>query len=91
MLCLQEQLVPLLSGSTNEQRDCAQLEKDAIATHAGCFVRNGICSLSLQDWEVIVGIIWPALFSDWRTWVSAIETAEECIGFKGWLVLKQLL
>ncbi|KAE8323131.1 hypothetical protein BDV39DRAFT_209087 [Aspergillus sergii] len=90
MLCLQEQLVPLLPESANQEKDCHQLERYAMATHANCFVQSGVCSLGLKDWEVIVEIIWPALLSEWRTWVSAVETAEECIGFTKWLALWHL-
>ncbi|KAJ7212452.1 hypothetical protein C8J57DRAFT_1141464 [Mycena rebaudengoi] len=60
MLCLQNALVPEATGAPGAEATCEDLKTKAFATHAGCYVDSGLCSLPLKDWEkVSVEIVGP--------------------------------
>jgi hypothetical protein len=55
MHCLQTSLIPDVGAAGTET--CDQLRTHAFATHAGCYVDNGLCDLGFGDWFAIVGIV----------------------------------
>ncbi|KAH8814571.1 hypothetical protein DL96DRAFT_417290 [Flagelloscypha sp. PMI_526] len=60
MLCLQTALVPDATGAAGASATCDDLKSKAFATHAGCYVDSGLCSLPIGDWEkVSVEIVGP--------------------------------
>jgi hypothetical protein len=90
MLCLQDALVPYETGA--EPVDgCAALKEAAFATHPVCYVRSGVCTLPVADWEVLVHTIGlEQLLGSWDAVEQVLRTAEGCAGLYGWLVLKGL-
>ncbi|EAW09351.1 uncharacterized protein ACLA_035540 [Aspergillus clavatus NRRL 1] len=89
MLCLQEQLVPFANGS--ESSSCGELEEYALGTHAGCYVKSGVCTLPIEDWGKILEIVFPALVSDPENFQSAFSTARDCVMLYIWLIGKEIL
>ncbi|GIK01188.1 hypothetical protein Aspvir_005220 [Aspergillus viridinutans] len=77
ILCLQEELVPFTSGS--ESQSCSELKQYALGTHAGCYVKSGVCTLPIEDWGRILEIVAPALISELENFKSAFETAGDCV------------
>ena len=52
MLCLQSDLV--VYGDGLQTTTCSALKTYAFATHADCYVKSGICTLSPTDWAKII-------------------------------------
>ncbi|RHZ52498.1 hypothetical protein CDV55_102918 [Aspergillus turcosus] len=84
ILCLQEELVPFTNGSKSPS--CSELKQYALGTHAGCYVRSGVCTLPVEDWEKILEIVAPALISEPENFKAAFETAGECVLLYIWLL-----
>lgn len=83
ILCLQEELVPFTNGSSPS---CSELKQYALGTHAGCYVKSGVCTLPVEDWEKILEIVAPALISEPENFKAAFETAGECVLLYIWLL-----
>ncbi|RHZ50198.1 uncharacterized protein CDV56_103963 [Aspergillus thermomutatus] len=77
MLCLQEELVPFTNGS--QSPSCSELKQYALGTHAGCYVKSGVCTLPIEDWGKILEIVAPALISEPENFKAAFATAEDCV------------
>ncbi|KAG9315146.1 hypothetical protein JVU11DRAFT_4269 [Chiua virens] len=87
MHCLQ---LALVSDAVNATpTTCQALRGRAFASHAGCYVGNGFCTLGVKDWEAVLEIVnIMALFSSWDALKAAIETATDCSGFYAFMVEK---
>ncbi|KAE9400137.1 hypothetical protein BT96DRAFT_658648 [Gymnopus androsaceus JB14] len=85
MSCLQRALVPELDTSIHvieSKEACKSLEEKAFSTHAPCYLTSGLCSLSPEDWIVIVEIIdLKTLLSSWDAFDGGIEAGEGCLEF----------
>ncbi|KIJ06358.1 hypothetical protein PAXINDRAFT_103402 [Paxillus involutus ATCC 200175] len=82
MHCLQLVLVPdaIDANSTT----CDALKDQAFASHAGCYVSNGFCTLGVHDWAAIieiVGITTP--FANWDALKATMQAIAYCTGFYG--------
>ncbi|KAI9750689.1 MAG: hypothetical protein M1815_001672 [Lichina confinis] len=51
MLCLQKALVPIASQAS--PTTCEDIRQVAYASHPGCYVQSGYCTLSLSDKNII--------------------------------------
>ncbi|GFF86447.1 hypothetical protein IFM53868_04815 [Aspergillus udagawae] len=86
ILCLQEELVPFTNDSKSQS--CSGLKQYALGTHAGCYVKSGVCTLPVEDWGRILEIVAPALFSEPENFKSAFETAGDCVLLYIWLLAR---
>ncbi|KAJ7287066.1 hypothetical protein C8J57DRAFT_1022619, partial [Mycena rebaudengoi] len=83
--CLQVALVPDASGST--ATSCSALEHKAFASHAGCYVQSGLCSLPPSDWLAIVQIVeLKTLFDSWDALMATLNAGLECLEFWAFMV-----
>ncbi|RDB27688.1 hypothetical protein Hypma_003254 [Hypsizygus marmoreus] len=79
MHCLQTQLVPEATGATVGVT-CDSLEKKAFESHAGCYVKNGLCTLPLTDWLAIVHIVGlKTLFESKEAFLATLEAEKGCL------------
>jgi len=91
MHCLQLALVADAVNSTPPASDCEALESEAFATHPGCFTSNGICTLGVHDWAVLLEILGiTTLISNWDVFKASIETAADCGAFYAYMVERGL-
>jgi hypothetical protein len=91
MLCLQRSLIPEATGSTSAVKSCGALSQKAFSSHADCYVGSGLCTLSPQDWLVIVETVgFKQLFSSFEAIKETLITAGKCIEFYGWLAEQAL-
>ncbi|KAJ4474230.1 hypothetical protein J3R30DRAFT_649097 [Lentinula aciculospora] len=90
MGCLQRALVseldvPVVSSglqSSSTEDVCKALEDKAFSTHAPCYLSSGLCSLSLEDWVVIVDIIdIKTLLSSWDAFEGGVDAGKGCLEF----------
>ncbi|KAJ6589981.1 hypothetical protein DFH09DRAFT_1140582 [Mycena vulgaris] len=87
MHCLQEALVPDVVGGQNAAENCAALEHKAFASHAGCYVRSGVCKLPLSDWRAVLKIVEiKTLFDSWDAFKATLAAGTECLEFYAFLV-----
>ncbi|KAJ7072718.1 hypothetical protein C8F01DRAFT_1045497 [Mycena amicta] len=93
MHCLQTALVDDAVGRPGAARTCAALADKAFATHADCYIRNGVCKLPPSDWEAILNIIdIKTLFDSWDALKATLTAGTECLEmyvFFGKKTLKQ--
>ncbi|KAF8894225.1 hypothetical protein CPB84DRAFT_1710821 [Gymnopilus junonius] len=95
MQCLQRALVPEEDSSTStstsggQQTDkCDDIKQTAFASHAACYIDNGLCTLGVGDWAHIVEIIGiQTLLGSWDAVKEAFETAEGCLDFYAFLLI----
>jgi hypothetical protein len=88
MLCLQRDLV--VYGDGSQTITCDALKLYAFATHADCYVKSGICTLSPADWAIIIETVsFKELFSSLDALKATLQTVKECIGFYLWLIGKE--
>jgi len=88
MLCLQRDLV--VYGDGSQTIACDMLKLDAFATHADCYVKSGICTLSPVDWVTIVKTVsFKELFSSFDALKATLQTVKGCIGFYLWLIARE--
>ncbi|KAJ7270092.1 hypothetical protein B0H12DRAFT_1009291, partial [Mycena haematopus] len=91
MHCLQEALVPDAIAAPNAATSCAALEDKAFATHANCYVSNGVCKLPLSDWDAILEIVdVKTLFDSWLAFDATVTAGTDCLEFYGLLVERNL-
>ncbi|KAJ7503076.1 hypothetical protein B0H11DRAFT_1987705 [Mycena galericulata] len=91
MHCLQESLVPDAIGAANASTTCAALEHKAFATHAGCYVRSGVCKLPPSDWGAVLEIVdIRTLFDSWDAFKATLTAGIECLEFYTFLVERDL-
>ncbi|KAF8556703.1 hypothetical protein OG21DRAFT_1482907 [Imleria badia] len=90
MHCLQLAVVPDAMDVTPPAVDCQALKDQAFASHPGCYINNGFCTLSVQDWGAVVEILGMATFSTWDAFKGAVETAMECAEFYAYTVEREL-
>ncbi|KAF7289358.1 hypothetical protein MIND_01398100 [Mycena indigotica] len=84
--CLQLALVDDALGRPNATSTCQQLEDKAFASHAGCYVDNGVCKLPPSDWEAIIKIVdITTLFDSWDAFKATLTAGTECLEM--WLFL----
>jgi len=74
MHCLQTAMVPVLQPCT---ATCASFTAAAFASHPGCYVANGFCSLSCGDMLVLLATVGMDLFSG-DVFSQVIGTAQGC-------------
>lgn len=85
MHCLQKALVPDATGA--EDTTCDALEDKAFATHAGCYVDSGLCTLPPTDWLAVVEIVQlRTLFQNWDAFKATVKAGEGCLKFWAFLV-----
>eukprot|EP00457_Paulinella_chromatophora_P006088 gb/GEZN01006106.1/.p1 GENE.gb/GEZN01006106.1/~~gb/GEZN01006106.1/.p1 ORF type:complete len:512 (+),score=31.99 gb/GEZN01006106.1/:50-1585(+) len=79
-VCLQQALAPLIS-----HKSCDEIKDFAFASHAPCYIKEGVCDLSREDWLAIKDIIcgtevWscPEQVSEFKAWEQAIDVALTC-------------
>lgn len=85
-LCLQQ----ALPTTVNCQTSCAQIESDAFASHAACYVDNGLCELRLSDWIALVEVVGvPTLKLIAPELENVLQVAERCVGV--WTYLSGIL
>jgi len=85
MLCLQRDLVAYGDGS--QTTTCDALKLYAFATHADCYVKGGICTLSPTDWVMIIKTVsFKELFGSLNALKATLQTVNGCIGFYLWLI-----
>ncbi|KAF8130593.1 hypothetical protein EV363DRAFT_214587 [Boletus edulis] len=66
MHCLQLALVGDAIDATPPASDCQALRDQAFASHAGCYISNGFCTLGVQVWTAVLEIVdIKTLFSSW--------------------------
>jgi len=88
MHCLQTALV---SDAIGNATTCQALEDQAFGTHAGCYVDNGLCTIGLHDWSVILEIVdIKTLFESWDAFKATVEAAVGCGEFYAFMVAKRL-
>ncbi|EDR13584.1 uncharacterized protein LACBIDRAFT_308677 [Laccaria bicolor S238N-H82] len=86
MHCLQAALVPEATGEG--ETTCNALADKAFATHATCYVNNGLCELFPTDWVEIVTIVGWTLFESWdATSKSSFQAAGDCPALTAWILL----
>ncbi|PPQ79092.1 hypothetical protein CVT26_004052 [Gymnopilus dilepis] len=93
MQCLQRALVPEAESPTgaDQAKSCDDLKEKAFASHAPCYIDNGLCTLSPVDWEHIVAIIGlQTLLGSWDALKETLEAAEGCLYFYAFLVASKL-
>jgi hypothetical protein len=74
MHCLQVSLV----GSTTCDSTCDSLYTAAFASHPGCYIGNGFCTLGAWDWfHVVETVGWD--FFQGPTFIQAFQTAGGCV------------
>ena len=74
-LCLQK----ALAADVQCKATCDQIKDDAFASHAGCYVNNGLCSLPVSDWTKIVGVVsFEDLFGSRAALEQILQTASGC-------------
>jgi len=89
MHCLQEALVPIAQNDAGNVT-CASLKTTAFSTHAPCYVKEGLCTLSPQDWVAIFEVVGvSALISNWDAFKASIEAASDCAEFFAWMVVHE--
>ena len=80
MLCLQRDLV--VYGDGSQTTTCDALKLYAFATHANCYVKGGICTLSPTDWVMIIKTVsFKEIFSSLDALKATLQTVKGCIGF----------
>ena len=85
MLCLQRDLV--VYGDGSQTTTCDALKLYAFATHADCYVKSGLCTLSPTGWlKIIETVSFKELFSSVDALMATLQTIKGCIGFYLWLV-----
>lgn len=90
MLCLQKALVPFATGQKRES--CDALKKDAFATHPGCYIAGGVCTLPPTDWAIIVKTVSLAeLFGSLDALEQTLKTMEGCGEFYAWLIKQGII
>jgi hypothetical protein len=88
MHCLQ---IALVTDAIGTATTCQALENQALGTHAGCYIDNGLCTLGIHDWSVILELVdIKTLFASWDTFMEAIESVVGCAEFYAFLVAKGL-
>jgi hypothetical protein len=91
MHCLQEALIPDAVGAANATESCAALEHKAFATHAGCYVRSGVCKLPVSDWYAVLEIVdIKTLYDSWDAFKATLGAGTECLEFYAFLVNRSL-
>ncbi|KAG8215824.1 hypothetical protein J3R82DRAFT_7766 [Butyriboletus roseoflavus] len=66
---------------------CQALKDQAFASHAGCYINNGFCTLDVHDWAAVLEIVdIRILFSSWDAFKATIETAMDCGAFYAYMV-----
>lgn len=85
MHCLQAALVPEATGE--DEATCNALADKAFATHAACYVNNGLCELFPTDWAEIVTIVGWTLFKSWDATKSTFQAAGNCAALAAWILL----
>ncbi|KAF8431690.1 hypothetical protein L210DRAFT_2899200 [Boletus edulis BED1] len=91
MHCLQLALVGDAIDATPPASDCQALRDQAFASHAGCYISNGFCTLGVQVWTAVLEIVdIKTLFSSWGAFKSMIQTAGECAELYAYVVEKEL-
>ncbi|KAI9001921.1 hypothetical protein BC832DRAFT_517223, partial [Gaertneriomyces semiglobifer] len=53
MSCLQVSLIPTLTTPAT----CPVIRKKAFDTHSDCYLTEGFCTLPIQDWVTLIGIV----------------------------------
>jgi hypothetical protein len=88
MHCLQTTLVPDAIGTATT---CQALRDQAFASHARCYVDNGLCSLGIHDWSAILEIVdIRTLFESWDAFKATLEAGMECAEFLAFMIAKDL-
>ncbi|KAK2032009.1 hypothetical protein LX32DRAFT_726218 [Colletotrichum zoysiae] len=75
MHCLQLRMVPVLQPCT---ATCASFSAEAFASHTGCYLENGICSLPCLDLIYLFGSVGTDLFTK-ESLIQAIQVGGGCI------------
>lgn len=89
MLCLQKHLVPWATGQ--KKATCANLKSHAFATHPGCYIKGGVCTLGPKDWAVIVDTVgFIELFNSKDALLASLKTVGGCGKFYWWLIKRGL-
>jgi len=89
MHCLQMALVP--DAIDVNATTCQALANQAFATHAGCYIDNGLCSLGLQNWVAILEIVdIKTLFQSWHSFKATVEAGTGCVEFFAFMIAKDL-
>jgi hypothetical protein len=85
MLCLQSDLV--VYGDGLQTTTCSAIKAYAFGTHADCYVKSGICTLSPTDWaKIIKTVSITELFSSLDALKATLQAVKGCLGFYVWLV-----
>ncbi|OZJ06316.1 hypothetical protein BZG36_00725 [Bifiguratus adelaidae] len=74
-LCLQQDLLKDANCNSN----CTAVNDDAFASHAGCYIQSGLCSLPPTDWiaiEETIGFL--TIFETWNAFKEALDAAGAC-------------
>jgi hypothetical protein len=73
--CLQESLIDDMSCNSS----CSKIQSDAFGSHAGCYVRTGVCELPPSDWfEILHTVGLKTLLGSSPAILQALQTAEGC-------------
>jgi len=88
MHCLQMALVTDAIGAATT---CRTLEDYAFGTHAGCYIDNGLCTLGIHNWLVILEIVdIKTLFASWDAFLATVEAVADCAEFYAFIIAKGL-
>jgi len=92
MHCLQLYLVPDATSPSPPSSTCQELEDEAFASHARCYIDNGVCTLGVGDWEAIVRVVGVGtLVGSWDALGASLEAVVGCVGFYAFLVARFLI
>ena len=75
-LCLQKDLTPILAQPSVS---CEEIRSSAIAIHAPCYVKSGVCGLSPVDWIKVGYLLNTDLFTP-GVGKQFFDTTSGCIG-----------
>nr|XP_036587285.1 uncharacterized protein CTRU02_03058 [Colletotrichum truncatum]KAF6798016.1 hypothetical protein CTRU02_03058 [Colletotrichum truncatum] len=75
MHCLQVKMVPVLQPCT---ASCASFSAAAFASHTGCYLENGICSLPCLDLVLLFASVGTDLFTK-ESLVQAVQVGAGCL------------
>jgi hypothetical protein len=88
MHCLQ---MALVTDAIGPATTCQALEDRAFGTHAGCYIDNGLCTLGIHDWSVILEIVdIKTLFASWDAFLATVEAVAGCAEFYAFIIAKGL-
>ena len=81
LVCLQEALVPTLSGNS-PINTCSELDELAFDSHPACYtnINMSICDLSLSDWITIGGVVDAADYLSIKSLKQIASVIKTCGG-----------